>query len=216
MKNTALDLLIPQKHCECVYDLTLSLGQVASGSLKMLYEPLACKHMHLSYPTKPPPHSLPPSPPHPSLPHPSLPPLLSRDTGKWPTSWWWQVLVLTARNFRQSRHTIISKTNLFLTAALCIVCSLVWFQVCCPFFLSVLPLQWTFRMIIFVCIVQKVSLIRIKCPLLEVPRCFDPHSILTVPFLLLTDIHSLLSIRLGVRYANSCSDATSCVMSGHA
>ena len=53
----------------------------------------------------------------------------SRGRGKWATAWWWQVVVLTVRNFRQSRHTILSKTNIFLTVALCIISSLVWFQV---------------------------------------------------------------------------------------
>lgn len=55
--------------------------------------------------------------------------LLEYRERKWPTSWWWQMCVLTVRTFRQSRHAILSKTNLFLAISLSIVASLVWFQI---------------------------------------------------------------------------------------
>lgn len=47
---------------------------------------------------------------------------------KWPTRWYWQFLVLLVRTFRQSRHVILSKLNLFQTVLLTIVSSIVWFQ----------------------------------------------------------------------------------------
>ena len=54
------------------------------------------------------------------------PAILSR---KWPTSWWWQLLVLVVRSFRQSRHVITSKLNSLQTVLLAVVVSLIWFQV---------------------------------------------------------------------------------------
>ena len=47
---------------------------------------------------------------------------------KWPTSWLWQFSVLSVRTFRQSRHIILSKTNLIQTIAISIIASLIWFQ----------------------------------------------------------------------------------------
>eukprot|EP00731_Ephydatia_muelleri_P015267 Em0008g987a len=47
---------------------------------------------------------------------------------KWPTSWLWQFGVLSVRTFRQSRHIILSKTNLIQTIAISIIASLIWFQ----------------------------------------------------------------------------------------
>lgn len=49
-------------------------------------------------------------------------------TRKWPTSWYWQFLVLLVRTFRQSRHVILSKLNLTQTLLLTIVSSFIWFQ----------------------------------------------------------------------------------------
>ena len=48
---------------------------------------------------------------------------------KWPTPWYWQLLVLTVRAFRQSRYIILSKLNWVQTLLLAIVVSLVWFQI---------------------------------------------------------------------------------------
>ena len=48
---------------------------------------------------------------------------------KWPTSWFWQLLVLIVRTFRQSRHVILSKLNLIQTILLAVIVSLIWFQV---------------------------------------------------------------------------------------
>lgn len=50
-------------------------------------------------------------------------------TRKWPTSWFWQLLVLTVRTFRQSRHVILSKLNLIQTILLAMIVSIIWFQV---------------------------------------------------------------------------------------
>lgn len=50
-------------------------------------------------------------------------------TRKWPTSWFWQLLVLTVRTFRQSRHVILSKLNLIQTILLAVIVSMIWFQV---------------------------------------------------------------------------------------
>lgn len=48
---------------------------------------------------------------------------------KWPTSWFWQFLVLTVRTFRQSRHVILSKLNFIQTILISVVASLIWFQI---------------------------------------------------------------------------------------
>ena len=48
---------------------------------------------------------------------------------KWPTSWFWQLLVLIVRTFRQSRHVILSKLSLIQTILLAVIVSLIWFQV---------------------------------------------------------------------------------------
>lgn len=48
---------------------------------------------------------------------------------KWPTAWWWQLLVLIVRTFRQSRHVITSKLNCVQTIFMALVVSLIWFQV---------------------------------------------------------------------------------------
>lgn len=48
---------------------------------------------------------------------------------KWPTSWIWQFCVLSLRTFRQSRHIILSKTNLIQTVAISIISALIWFQI---------------------------------------------------------------------------------------
>ena len=48
---------------------------------------------------------------------------------KWPTSWYWQLLVLTVRTFRQSRHLLLSKLNFIQAVCLAVVVSLIWFQV---------------------------------------------------------------------------------------
>lgn len=48
---------------------------------------------------------------------------------KWPTSWSWQFLVLTARTFRQSRHVILSKLNFLQAILLTVISSIIWFQV---------------------------------------------------------------------------------------
>lgn len=48
---------------------------------------------------------------------------------KWPTSWFWQLLVLTVRTFRQSRHVILSKLNFTQTIVLAVIVSVIWFQV---------------------------------------------------------------------------------------
>ena len=48
---------------------------------------------------------------------------------KWPTSWYWQLLVLTVRTFRQSRHVLLSKLNFIQTLCLAVVVSFIWFQV---------------------------------------------------------------------------------------
>ena len=53
-------------------------------------------------------------------------PSLSR---KWPTPWYWQLLVLTARTFRQSRHIILSKLNIIQCILIAIVISMIWFQI---------------------------------------------------------------------------------------
>ena len=50
-------------------------------------------------------------------------------TRKWPTAWWWQLLVLIVRTFRQSRHVITSKLNCVQAILLAVVVSFVWFQV---------------------------------------------------------------------------------------
>lgn len=47
---------------------------------------------------------------------------------KWPTSWYWQFLVLLVRTFRQSRHVILSKLNLIQTFILTAVASIIWFR----------------------------------------------------------------------------------------
>ncbi len=47
---------------------------------------------------------------------------------QWPTSWWWQLSVLTVRTFRQSRHVILSRLNCIQTLLMSILVSLVWFQ----------------------------------------------------------------------------------------
>ena len=56
----------------------------------------------------------------------SVDPSLSR---KWPTPWHWQLLVLTVRTFRQSRHALLSKLNIIQTVLMAIVISLIWFQI---------------------------------------------------------------------------------------
>ena len=48
---------------------------------------------------------------------------------KWPTPWYWQLLVLIVRTFRQSRHIILSKLNLLETILLTVIVSLIWFQI---------------------------------------------------------------------------------------
>ena len=48
---------------------------------------------------------------------------------KWPTPWYWQLVVLIVRTFRQSRHVILSKLNLIETVLLSVICSLIWFQI---------------------------------------------------------------------------------------
>lgn len=48
---------------------------------------------------------------------------------KWPTAWWFQMLVLVVRTFRQSRHVITSKLNFLQTILMAVVVSLIWFQV---------------------------------------------------------------------------------------
>lgn len=53
-------------------------------------------------------------------------PSLSR---KWPTPWHWQLLVLTVRTFRQSRHVLLSKLNIIQTVLMAVVISLIWFQI---------------------------------------------------------------------------------------
>jgi len=48
---------------------------------------------------------------------------------KWPTSWYWQLFVLTVRTFRQSRHVLLSKLNIIQALCLAAVVSLIWYQV---------------------------------------------------------------------------------------
>ena len=48
---------------------------------------------------------------------------------KWPTSWYWQFLVLTHRTFRQSRHVMLSKLSFFQMFGVAFISSLVWFQI---------------------------------------------------------------------------------------
>lgn len=47
---------------------------------------------------------------------------------KWPTSWYWQLFVLTVRTFRQSHHVLLSKLNIIQALCLAAVVSLIWFQ----------------------------------------------------------------------------------------
>lgn len=55
-----------------------------------------------------------------------LDPNLSR---KWPTPWYWQLLVLIVRTFKVSRHVITSKLNLVQTVLMAVVVSIIWFQI---------------------------------------------------------------------------------------
>ena len=50
---------------------------------------------------------------------------------KWPTPWYWQLMVLTVRTFKQSRHVILSKLNCVQTMAIALVVSVIWFQIPC-------------------------------------------------------------------------------------
>ena len=47
---------------------------------------------------------------------------------KWPTGWATQYIQLTLRTFRQSRTRIMSKLKILESVVLCILVSLVWFQ----------------------------------------------------------------------------------------
>ena len=47
---------------------------------------------------------------------------------KWPTGWVTQYIQLTLRTFRQSRTRIMSKLKILESVVLCILVSLVWFQ----------------------------------------------------------------------------------------
>lgn len=47
---------------------------------------------------------------------------------KWPTGWVTQYIQLTLRTFRQSRTRIMSKLKVLESVVLCILVSLVWFQ----------------------------------------------------------------------------------------
>lgn len=48
---------------------------------------------------------------------------------KWPTPWYWQLMVLIVRTFRHARRRILSILKLTQTLLLAIIWSLVWFQV---------------------------------------------------------------------------------------